>query len=375
MISESIGSLKQPPIFIIMPLKKLYPYIALLIAIPFSLIPPIDFKVVAPMGDMWFLLILLSAFFGLYILFLNTNLIVKAIPIFAFINCFFSSAPYISFNAYVSVVACCYFYILCSRIENWQSIFRALRIVLFLNLLLMILQFIGKDTLLNFGLPQITAYGIIGQRMQMGSFSVVLSVMLLPLGIIYIAFPFLVSFFCASIWTTLSAVLGLCTYLYFKNKLFVFIFLAVSLFMLLAFTNYQGKIKENIDSKTGRITVWKNTIKLSNQRPWIGYGIGTYKVLYPSLSGMNTIPWKATHNFWLQLLFETGYPATVAVLAAMIWLFFLLWSIREIICLSGLVMLNVDWLVHFPDRMLQAVLIMILFFAFCKYKLTLNLKR
>ncbi len=323
------------------------------------------------MGDMWFLLILLSAFLGMYILFFNTSYIVKTIPIFAFINCFFSCAPYISFNAYCSTVACCYFYILCSRIENWQPIFRALRIILFLNLLLMVMQFIGKDSFLNFGLKQITCFGVIGQHMQMGSFSIVLAMMLLPLGILYILFPFLVSVFCISIWTALSAGLGLCVYLFSKNKKIALISLFIIVSMFLYSSNFYGKFKANFDKKTGRITVWKNTIKLANERPWLGYGIGTYKAVFPALSKMQTIPWKTAHNFWLQLLFEIGYPATIVVFLSMILLFLLLWRAKEILCLAGLTMLNVDWLVHFPDRMLQAVLIMILFLAFCKHKLNL----
>lgn len=124
---------------------------------------------------------------------------------------------------------------------------------------------------------------------------------------------------------------------------------------------------------TGRLQTWKDTIHYANMKPWFGWGPGTYKFVFPQLTERSrhigqaiNLPYKSAHNFIAQLLFEVGYPLTFFILASIAWLIFVLWYLQKTMCLSGLAMIFTDGLVHFPDRMIQTVLLIILFIAFCE---------
>ena len=45
----------------------------------------------------------------------------------------------------------------------------------------------------------------------------------------------------------------------------------------------QGKFSDNLIVGSGRVEVWKKTIELSNKRPWMGWGIGSWYI-FPALN-------------------------------------------------------------------------------------------
>src|ERR1700674_4212273 len=98
-------------------MQRIYPYFVLLIICFLAVIPPIDWFIENPPNDKWLWMIAISGFLGFLTLFIKTNWYVRIIAIGGFINCFFSSIPYLSFTAYVLLVGCCYFYIVCERIN------------------------------------------------------------------------------------------------------------------------------------------------------------------------------------------------------------------------------------------------------------------
>lgn len=317
---------------------------------------------------MWFVLVLGMAYAGVYTLFIKTDWYVKVIALWSLALCFLCGSPLEALTSYASIIICCYLYILCTKIKDWTVIWKSLQALLFLNVILVVMQATGHDTLLNFGLGHsLTGYGIIGQHMQMGSFSIVLSAVLLPFSLWNLLFPFFIAFFCNSAWTLLTAGLGVFLLIRSISVKGARIFGIVALGAALIYALYTGKIDSNFGPENGRWTVWMQSLKWAWKHPWVGWGAGTYKLLFPSFYVMpqHEIPYKTAHNWIIQMIFEMGYPFTIFMIG-LIWnLGIKLYERRKVFCLIGLVMILCDAEVHFPDRMLQTVGIIICFLAYC----------
>lgn len=353
-------------------MKKIIPYLVFPFLIFLALIPPMDFFVSRPENDAWYLIVLIMAYAGVYILFIKTQWFVKVIALWSLALCFVCASPLTALTSYFSVITCCYLYILCTRIEDWSVIFKAFQALLFLNALVVIMQMLGKDSLLNFGVGHdLVEYGIVGQHMQMGSVSIVLSAVLLPYSLWNLIFPFVIAFFCNSSWTLLTAAIGVYMLINFKSKTWARIFLIISVGVSLIYMFKTGKIHANIGPENGRWTIWMQSLKWANYHPWVGYGAGSYKLLFPSfyVTSHHDIPYKTAHNWLVQVIFEMGYPFALFLLALMGRLAYRLWQAREILCLIGLTMIFLDMEVHFPERMLQTVGIIICFLAYCETRL------
>jgi O-antigen ligase len=342
-------------------LKKLYPYIALIPIVGFCLIPPINVGLEAPGQGVTTWLILVTAFFGIYTLFLKTHGFIKVIAVAGFINCFFSSAPYLSFIAYISLIACCYFFILCTEIENWTPVFRSLQAILLLNVVLIIMQLTGNDKLLNFGLPTINCYGTIGSNNQIGGLVNSLSAFLVLINPVNFIFPLATGIITKSMGTFLAGAVGISVWLLARMGKRALIVIAI----LAVFFIVSGKQQGDFVNGSGRTPVWKKTVELSNRRPITGWGMGSYKCIMNAF--MPTF--RMAHNSMLQVLFEFGYLGFIFISILFGVLIYRLIKAGEIMCLSGLSMIAVDSMVHFPERQIQVVLILIAFMAFCVQRL------
>jgi hypothetical protein len=348
-------------------MKKIISYLVSIPLVGFALVPSIKFYIPMPTENLWYWYILLAGFFGILVLFIQTNIFIKVVSIGGFINCFFSSCPYISFTSYLSLIFCVYFYILCSKIHNWLPILKSLQAVFILIALLMFMQFIGKDSLLNFGTERIRTFGTIGQHMQTASLVIVLSSILIQYNLYNFALAFFMILFTHSIWSLFSLTVGLFFIPYAINKKISVCICAALIGFLIFFAFLNKKINPNI-ANNGRLGVWSKTISLSNEHPFTGWGIGTYKEVFPAIAKVKSFPWKTTHNFLIQILFETGYIGLFFITGTLAFLFYRLFKAKEYICISGLSMLITDNLVHFADRMWQAVLIIIVFLVFCEQR-------
>ena len=117
---------------------------------------------------------------------------------------------------------------------------------------------------------------------------------------------------------------------------------------------------------SGRGPVWKKTIELVSKRP-IGYGIATYRVLFPVLCGKEIClqqpgrAWLQAHNSWLQLPFEVGIPGFILLLG---WFVSIVRKVKDPVKWAGIAILGMNMMVAFPDRMCQSVLIIIMYLAF-----------
>jgi hypothetical protein len=317
-------------------------------------------------------MIVIAGFLGVFTLFIKTQWTVRLIAIGAFIHCFFSVVPYLSFTQYVPLIFWCYFYILCSKIKHWEIVFKAIQAIVILNIIFMVMQYFHKDSVLNFGHHDTAQYGTIGYHMWMASFGTILGAILLPFSMANLFFSFGVAIFVHSTWTFLCASIG--TYVYYSHKTKKFttaiFFIMCAVFLFWAFKD--SKIIENMNTSntfTGRVGIWEQSIRLANQHPWVGWGIGTYKDLFFGLSGLHCFTWKTAHNFIIQLCFEIGYPLTAMVVFGLGWIASSLYRAHLWRELAGLIMIITDALVHTPDRFINMVPLMVVFLAYTRYSI------
>jgi len=341
-----------------------------------AVVPPINFSVNAP-SDYWPWWIMMAGFLGFYTMFLKTSLIVKFLAVAGFINCFFSSSPYLSFTSYISIVFMCYFFMLCKSIKDYGIVFRVLQCLLIFTSFMFVMQIAGLDRLLNFGrsvAPIDFCFGIVGQHMQSASLSVVLAAALMPFNVFNLSFPFITSVFCNSAGGFLCASSGIIAFFYKKIQKRYFLIPVALLIIFSLWMVLSGKLNANTYAGGGRLTVWKSTVHLAIQRPLMGWGAGMYKSIFPALGGISGVPWKTAHNCWLQLLFEFGIPITMFISGYFVYLMVSLARLTRrasfrknaFRCLAGLTMISLNMCFHFPTRVLGCVLIIIFFLAYCQ---------
>ena len=187
-----------------------------------ALIPPVRMTDIPIMvnSSLWIYLILcLGGFLGFAFTFTSANKWLKVMAIVTFISCFFTSAPYLSFSAYVLFIAALYFFLMCKKI-SWSRdiIFNVVQSVFFLNLLLFIMQLFGKDSLLNFGLDTPVMTGTIGNSMMFGSFVACLTPLLVIKNKLYIIPIIIASIIIGSVGLILALSIGTATYLVIMQR-------------------------------------------------------------------------------------------------------------------------------------------------------------
>lgn len=353
-------------------MKMLTSYLIGAIVVMLACVPPIEFAFRMP-GEYFPWMMVLVIFAGIYLFWLPAGRFVRMVAVLSLLNCFLSSAPLASFISYVWVVAVCYFWLLCKCTRELFPVVSMLRCLLAVNCIFFAMQLTGHDTLLNFG-RQI-CFGVVGQHMQSASFSVILAATLFTWGPWVLAFPLVVSIFCNSAGAFISAVAGLLVLVIDRRRLPAFFILgAIGISVFIAWLVITGKGHANMSMDTGRWGAWTKAIELGNRRWLTGWGIGTFKILFPILGNMKAYPWKTAHNCWIQMYFETGIlglgmmVGCFATMAAEL----IKLTRRSVLrrqarwCLAGLVMIAVNMCFHFPTRMIQSVLLIVLFLSICQ---------
>jgi O-antigen ligase len=202
---------------------------------------------------------------------------------------------------------------------------------LILDIVLVLIQLFHKDKLLNFNLKENTCYGTVGNWMQLKCFLILCIAFLIALKKIKI-----------NKWLLSGLVVFILTY-FFKHNVFHNFLMC-------------------------RGPVWLKTISLSSDHPFLGYGIGTFKFLFPGFQGQDIYAlegiWRHAHNFWVQLLFETGYIGLFIALLGMFVLVYKLLKNGLWHLLLGLSLVSYSLMFHFPDRQSSTVLILVAFFAY-----------
>ena len=346
-------------------MKKFIPLLAIIPMVLLALTPPWQFQLDCTVNSLaWLWAVLISGFLAFLFTYLNVSIWLKGFVIWAFVGCFISRAPFLSFTMYWSLIACAYFYALCRNISDWRPVFKVAQSLFFLVCLMLIMQLIGKDTLLNFKQPEAMLMGTIGNNMMFSSFICCLAPFLIinPLNWIPLGLIGLIS---GSSGGLLALGMGGATLLWVKVKRLRWLIVALIASIIL-YAGLTGDIN-TFFSRAGRGPVWKKTIELTTKTP-LGHGIGTYKVLFPYLCGAEIRDqqpgreWARAHNSFLQIPFEVGIPGFILLMG---WIVSIVRKIKNPVKLAGLMILAGVMSCQFPDRMCQSVLIILMFLAWC----------
>lgn len=351
-------------------MRNFLSYLAGIILVVVSSLPFINIRIMAP-GESFPWIFFLAGTAGFFTLFIRTHPVIKIAAIGGLLNCFLSSAPLLSFIAYFQLLFCCYFFILCTRIR-YAPVMTMLQAFLLFNVFILGMQAIGQDPLMNFN--DNIYFGTVGQHMQMGSFSVILSACLLVMSPWNFLFPIVTGFVCNSAGAFLSVSVGMMVYMMPHKRIKTIA--AVALLLSIVFVIWMivtQKFVQNIGG-SGRLGVWIKSIVLGMEHPIMGYGMGTYKHLFPPLSQLDVIPWKTAHNCWVQIFFETGITGLLVSAGYFCYLVKEMLKLlnraiyrqRAIVLLSGLAMMATNMMFHFPTRQITTVLLIIFFLAYCQ---------
>jgi len=361
--------------------RKYLSYIALIPLLFLALTPPWMVRLDCTLNSFfWIYMVFTSGFLMLLFFYFKVNLCVKLFLLWAYIGCFLSAAPYLCFTMFWSLIAAAYYYLLCKQITDFEPVKKAIQTLFFFVTLLIITQSLGYDTLLNFNLKDPIILGTIGNTQILASYVCVIAPFLIFTPLNWIAL-ILIMFVAKSAGGMIAILIGLGYYLWRKYRWGKYVAI-ILLMAALLFTWKLGKF--DVFTTSGRFPVWKKTIELTVKKP-VGYGMATSRLIFPVLCGdiepthgasmekweyENTVgqglAWRRTHNDFLQIMFEYGFPGFFLFAG---WVMYLVWKARKNIMKStGLVILGMIMLPHFPSRMCQAVLILLMFVAFCEAK-------
>jgi len=279
------------------------------------------------------------------------------------------------------------------QIEDFELVKKAIQSLFFFVTFLIIMQLLGFDTLLNFNHKDAVVLGTIGNYMILGSYICILAPFLIRVSWLNWIPLILIAFISESTGTVFCIFAGLGVFIlgkYGKKLLksiggrFVIVFSVCVITLMIGLFAYKTHDLDSAVIKSGRLPVWQRTIKLVNEHP-IGYGIATYRLIFPLLSqdlqsskGANNavweyentkgrgLAWRRAHNCFTQILFETGWIGFPLFMAFVGWI---AWRVRkDPLALAGLTIIGMNMMIHFPSRMTQSVFIMIMFLAFCEAK-------
>jgi len=343
---------------------KILSYIVAFAIGAIALIPPVDVNYpLALMPWEYVCVVLFAALFGGYYLFTSAPGAFKALCLLLFVGCFFSKAPAISFIAYVSLVAAAYFFLYLRDKFDFNILIRVLEVVFWLQMILAVLQFFGKDTLLNFNKPETKLYGTVFNSMRLATVVACIAPFLILKNIRYFIALFAFAIFSQSMGLVLALACGLSVYASCTWRKQAWWFTAV-LFITVAAFYFTSLHCLHRDWLHGRSMIWFQTFKEVFAYPYTGWGMGTYKVFSPVLH--NSEVFLQAHNDWLQMAWEIGLPSFVILLFCLAdTVRLIIWQ-EKTIALCGITIIAACMFFHFPMRMYQTPLIMLAFLAYCK---------
>ncbi len=337
-----------------------------------AIMPPSGFAIPqAGNPAVWLWVYTAAGLLAFMLIYQKIDISIKALVIYLYLSCFLSKAPILSFNSFLSVLFCAYFYVLCKMINDWTFLKRILQGVLFLNVLMITMQMFGNDQLLNFNqgiryLP--ICYGTVGNSMQVATFLVLLAPFVVSHNRYNLIPITLISVIVRSAGSLVSLIIGACAYVTMKFKPKEYApWLLLALFALGVIAGEFNVMEKFVIS---RMPVWVESVKLANHNWLTGWGIGTFRVLFPALKPTFLSPppyWTRCHNSFIQLYFESGILGLGFFLFMIARLFKGILPLKRenaIMAVAFLVMLLTNMMVHFPLRMMQGTLIMIAFMAF-----------
>ncbi len=353
----------------------------------FIMTPPWNISVTCQVNNLlWLWSVALAGFMTFYYLNTKAPLPIKLLVLYAFIGSFFSVAPYWSFMMTIPTVVAAYFYLACKEIEDFEIVQKAVQAAFFLMCSFLVVQYaVGHDTLYNFNRPEPMVIGTVGNSMISATLITCLAPFLLTYKKLNIIPLCLIAFITHSAGMVAALAAGILFYGMMKIKgmrlKILVVILIIECIFLTGAPQYAAK-----RFNAGRGPIWKRTVELALKRPWMGYGISSYQLVFPAMSHDlvdplgkteeweienikgTQVPALRTHNCWLQYWFELGAVGMAAILvfAAMLVLLFFRCprTDKTITAMTGLVILGVVMLFHFPTRLWHSVPVFICYLAF-----------
>lgn len=365
-------------------------FVALLVSL-LVLAPPINYDIPVIVNSFsWLYIVIASGLFGMYLFSTRLPLAFKILTPYLFVTCFFSAAPYLSFNAYILLVATMYFFILCMECD-FKIITNMVEAVFWFEVVLTVLQLLDKDTLINFDRTDKVFFGTLMQTMRLSSVYALIAPFMILKKKWYVIPVMAVAILSKNVAFALAISAGGIVYVWHTTKSKWWIITPLLIFgIICAARSWQHIYVEIVE---GRMPVWWVVIKtwaldttkgishgkdlfgISQTGPvdwkclFFGHGMDTFLPLFPVYKH-DPNPFPQVHNDWLQILWETGLPGIGCVLGYAGSLFYRTIKSKEYLCLSGLVVISIIMFFHFPMRMTQTMLLMVSFLALCEQRLS-----
>ena len=364
-------------------MKKKLAYAVAFIVSVFIMTPPWNISVTCQVNNLlWLWSVALAGLFIFSYIYTSAPLPIKLLVLYAFVGSFFSAAPYWSFMMTIPVIISAYFYVACREIEDFEIVQKMVQAAFLLICSFLIVQIAGYDTLYNFNRPQPMVIGTIGNPMISATLITCLAPFLLTYRKLNIIPLCLIAIITNSAGMVAALAAGITFYVIMKIKRRWLRIAAIGLIIGAVFASGAPQYAAK-RFKDGRGPIWKRTVELTLKRPWTGYGISAYQLVFPAMSKDLTVlgiteewnienikgtqvPALRAHNDYLQIIFEMGFIGLLLFGAFMFWLIRLFKARTDeaITAMTGLVIIGTLMLSHFPTRLFHVIPVILCFLAF-----------
>lgn len=350
------------------------------------LAPPLNYDIPLMVNSLaWCYLVIVSGFFGMYLISRDLSPILKALSLFLFVSCFYSQAPYLSFNAYILIVASFYFFIGLQKCD-FDIVINLLEAAFWFEVFLAIAQLMGKDTLMNLDRPEHVFLGTVMQYMRFSSVLACLTPFLIYKSRWYIVPIIILCILSSSSSFALAVIGGAGVYLLLEYGRKYWKWILGGIFSCgLAYAFYDHGSFETARS-CGRLPIWgtiwytwfhdtAKALPSNNTGPFVlnwflfGHGIDTFLPMFP-IYKHDPNPFPQAHNCWLQFLWELGITGFILISSYASWLAYRLFRNRDSVMLAGMTCIAINMFFAFPTRITQTVLLIVAFLALCEYRLS-----
>jgi len=348
--------------------------------------PPIGYDIPVWVNSFhWLYAVVASAFFGIFLILHKFPVHLKALLVYLFIACFFSQAPYLSFNAFMILVVCLLLFKAALSAEM-KPIFLAVEAAFWVQFILIVFQVLGMDVLLNFNRPEPVFLGTVMQYMRLSSAIACMVPFLILRNKAYIIPVAILCVLSQSMSFLLSLVVGVVVYLWFREKAWRKAIVLGSLLCVAGYAAYDwGSIEGAFVLRHGgRVYSWMWVVATwlmdtSHSQAGVmtgpfnlswflfGHGMDTFLALFPVYK-QDLNPFPQAHNDWLQILWETGIVGFALVVGYISILLRRLFLRQNWVMLGGSALILTNMFCAFPMRMTQTALLLLVYLAYCEQR-------
>lgn len=341
--------------------------------------PPIDYKIPIMVNSFWWVYAVVAfALLAVHLIFTDLPQSLKLVVLYIFGTCFWSMAPYLSFNAFLLVVVAAYGFIAFTK-SDYSPILDMVAAAFFVQMFCGVMQLFGKDTLMNINRPEPVFLGTVMQYMRFGSLLAIMAPLLVWRNKLFIIPIVITACISQSSGYGLAVIAGVAVYalMTFKGNRWLVVILGLSAVALYCVWD-RGSIRTAFTC--GRVCVWGDIIRtwwmntlndaslplhgpVDIKSILFGRGLDTFIGLFPIFKHDGNPFWQA-HNCHLQFLWEGGLVLYGLLATYFINLARRIWS-RPVL-VAGLVCMAVNMFFTFPTRETQTMYMMIAFMALCE---------